>query len=166
MVNEVTSFGDYRCVHCMVELALSDSQQLWCGQCSRRYPIVQQIAILAACPNVLLQKHYDTLAEPKTELLKLREYLLTLTSGDPPSALHRRIQRALHGMAQSIALMETIMQPVADYVKSGAMGPFAPVDWLLGQEIGYKYWEALPNFYQDWARIPEFEFAESLIDNG
>ena len=116
--------------------------------------------------DVIITTNYDTLAEPKTELLKLREYLLTLTSGDPPSALHRRIQRALHGMAQSIALMETIMQPVADYVKSGAMGPFAPVDWLLGQEIGYKYWEALPNFYQDWARIPEFEFAESLIVDG
>jgi len=69
-------------------------------------------------------------------------------------------------MALSIALMETIMQPVSDHVRSGAMEPFAPIDWLLGHEIGYKYWEALPNFYQDWARIPEFEFAESLIVDG
>jgi len=82
MTSEFKDFGDYRCIHCMAKLELSDSRQLRCGQCLRRYPIVHQIAILTSRPNVLLQKHHDTLAEPEAELRKLREHGLTLSSGD------------------------------------------------------------------------------------
>src|SRR5262245_34890851 len=150
----------------MSELDLAGSWHLCCAGCSRRYPVIGEIAILTESPDILLQKHYDTLAERTAELIKTREYTRCAKSDGVPFHSQERMEHALRGLSLSVELMEEVMQPVTDYLERSDIEPFAPSDWLFAREIGYKFWEALPNFYADWACTAEVKFAEALIVNG
>ena len=73
-----------------------------------------------------------------------------------------RPARMLQGLTRNLAVIESFMKPIEEYLSKNAHPP-GLIDWALAQSIGAIPQIMIPFFYQDWARTKDFEEAESLI---
>lgn len=161
----IDSGEDLHCIDCMTVLVQSNSEGLFCKECSRSYPLVHKIPVLTSRPNVLLRSHHEKLQESRLELSRRRNIFLQLVACCQASDRSRRIERMLDGFTCNLEVLETIMRPVADYVRNHETERLEAIDWILGHNIGWLGLPMLVYFYQDWAGTETFELVESLIVN-
>jgi len=153
----------YSCVWCGAPSLDAELTELRCSNCSRSYPIVDDIPILTLRPRSQLSAASQLLRSADSKIRELAAILSSVAASDPMHACTRaRGERALVGMRTNLALIEAHMKSSELIVRESA-AKLDFLDCISNCDSAWSPEVMLPFFYQDWGPTDEFEKVKSLI---
>ncbi|MDB6008730.1 MAG: hypothetical protein JWL65_980 [Gammaproteobacteria bacterium] len=159
---EVEPGVSYSCVWCGAPSLHGGPGELRCDNCSRSYPIIDEIPILVLRPRALLGATVNALHSTDSQTRQLAAVLANVTSSNAvPSLTRVRAERALQGMAANCALVGDHMKAAERLLQGPAAAP-GLLDTISNCGGGWSVDAMFPYFYQDWGATGEFEKVKTL----
>jgi SAM-dependent methyltransferase len=165
ITNAPTKTGEkfsYRCVQCESYLQ-PGSESFFCAVCAATYPSIAEVKVFVSDPDEVLSAHAAWIAKRRKDLEDNQRQLPARSiPGSQPDQVLATLERAHAGLLANLAVIETEMTPVKQYLtgrrnRKSFFGDFAGMGWPAGEMLQY--------YYRDWHGTAEASFLNKLFSD-